>query len=363
VALSWRPFDFLMFRSAWSEGFRAPNLQQQYESGLQRSNNRFDLVRCEAAVRQARIASFTTSCPTVPGVSQSVTSSRQGSAALEPEESTNLTYGGVFETTFLPDEWGTLTFTADWWRVEQENVVGIFGDDNHILLDYVLRLNGGSNAAVVRATPNADDIAEFAGTGIDPVGEILFVNDNYLNLDARKVEGWDFGLYYELDDTPAGDFAFRANAAYLDTFFQDVSTNGALINAAAAAGDIPDALGVDGQGELVRDFGRPEWRYSASLTWRLNEFGAGWFTSYVGDVYDDFNLLNGQPWIIDEYQTHNFYVQYELDQDSDAPTRFRLGVRNLTDEAPPLADTTFGFLGDLHSPQGRYVYLNVRKTF
>lgn len=363
VALSWRPFDFLMFRSAWSEGFRAPNLQQQFESGLQRSNNRFDLIRCEAAVRQGRIASFTTSCPTVPGVQQSVTSSRQGSADLEPEESTNLTYGAVFEATFLPEEWGNLTFTADWWRVEQENVIGIFGDENQILLDYVLRLKGGANPAVVRAAPIADDIAEFAGTRIDPVGEIQFVNDNYLNLDTRQVEGWDFGLYYELDSTPAGDFAFRANAAYLDTFFQDVSANGALINAAAAAGAIPVALEVDGQGELVRDFGRPEWRYSASLTWRLNEFGAGWFTSYVGDVYDDSNLLNGQPWIIEEYQTHNLYVQYELGYDSDAPARFRLGVRNLTDEAPPLADTTFGFLGDLHSAQGRYVYLNVRKTF
>jgi outer membrane receptor protein involved in Fe transport len=363
VALSWRPFDFLMFRSAWSEGFRAPNLQQQFESGLQRSNNRFDLIRCEAAVRQGRIASFTTSCPTVPGVQQSVTSSRQGSADLEPEESTNLTYGAVFEATFLPEEWGNLTFTADWWRVEQENVIGIFGDENQILLDYVLRLKGGANPAVVRAAPIADDIAEFAGTRIDPVGEIQFVNDNYLNLDTRQVEGWDFGLYYELDSTPAGDFAFRANAAYLDTFFQDVSANGALINAAAAAGAIPVALEVDGQGELVRDFGRPEWRYSASFTWRLNEFGAGWFTSYVGDVYDDSNLLNGQPWIIEEYQTHNLYVQYELGYDSDAPARFRLGVRNLTDEAPPLADTTFGFLGDLHSAQGRSVYLNVRKTF
>jgi outer membrane receptor protein involved in Fe transport len=363
VALSWRPFDFLMFRSAWSEGFRAPNLQQQFESGLQRSNNRFDLIRCEAAVRQGRIASFTTSCPTVPGVQQSVTSSRQGSADLEPEESTNLTYGAVFETTFLPEEWGNLTFTADWWRVEQENVIGIFGDENQILLDYVLRLKGGANPAVVRAAPIADDIAEFAGTRIDPVGEIQFVNDNYLNLDKRQVEGWDFGLYYELNSTPVGDFAFRANAAYLDTFFQDVSANGALINAAAAAGAIPVALEVDGQGELVRDFGRPEWRYSASLTWRLNEFGAGWFTSYVGDVYDDSSLLNGQPWIIDEYQTHNLYVQYELGYDTDAPARFRLGVRNLTDEAPPLADTTFGFLGDLHSAQGRYVYLNVRKTF
>ena len=53
VALSWRPFDFLLFRSAWSEGFRAPNLQQQYETGLLRSNNRTDFIRCEAAVRQA----------------------------------------------------------------------------------------------------------------------------------------------------------------------------------------------------------------------------------------------------------------------------------------------------------------------
>src|SRR5690606_6333589 len=56
VAVSWRPFDWMLVRSAWSEGFRAPNLQQQYEAGLQRSNNRTDYLRCEAAVRQARNA-------------------------------------------------------------------------------------------------------------------------------------------------------------------------------------------------------------------------------------------------------------------------------------------------------------------
>jgi iron complex outermembrane receptor protein len=370
VALSWRPTDFLLFRSAWSEGFRAPNLQQQFESGLLRSNNRTDFIRCEAAVRQAENAGtpppvFTTACAGVPGSVQPVTSNRAGSADLEPEESTNMTYGMVFESTFLPSEWGELTFTADWWRVEQSNVIGIFGDDNHILLDYVLRLNGGANPAVVRATPDADDIAAFAGTGLDPVGDILMVDDNYLNLDERTVQGWDFGLYYDLNDTPVGDFSFRINAAFLDKFFQGVSPNGALINAAAAAGDIPPQLSVGGQGNLVRDFGRPEWRYTSTLTWRKDEWGAGWFTSYVGDVFDDFIVLTAtsEPWIIDEYQTHNLYVQYELGYDTDAPTRFRLGVRNLTDEVPPLADTNFGFMGDLHSPQGRYVYLNVRKTF
>jgi hypothetical protein len=177
------------------------------------------------------------------------------------------------------------------------------------------------------------------------------------------VQGIDLGLYYELDDTPIGDFSFRINAAFLDKFFQSVSPAGAIINAAVASGDIPAQLSVAGQGNLVRDFGRPEWRYTSSLTWRMNEWGAGWFTSYVGDVFDDQITLNGQNWIIDEYQTHNLYVQYEHGYETDSPTRFRLGVRNLSDEVPPLASTNFGFLGDLHSPQGRFVYANVRKTF
>jgi iron complex outermembrane recepter protein len=378
VALSWRPLDFLLFRSAWSEGFRAPNLQQQYESGLQRSNLRRDFIRCEAAARQDPAVVFTTTCSKPVGSppnanatyligesSQSVISNRQGSADLEPEESTNLTYGMVFESTFIPEEWGKITFTADWWRIEQSNVVGIFGDDNHILLDYVLRLNGGSNPAVVRAAPTPQDDAAFAGTGLTPVGDIQFVDDNYLNLDERTVQGWDFGLYYDLDDTPLGDFSFRINAAFLDKFFQGVSPNGAVINAAAAAGDIPSALTVGGQGNLVRDFGRPEWRYTSALTWRKDAWGAGWFTSYVGDVEDRFVVLTstGQPWIIEDYQTHNLYVQYEFGRDSDKPMRVRVGARNISDETPPLADTNFGYLGDLHNPAGRFLYVNVRKSF
>jgi iron complex outermembrane receptor protein len=388
VALSWRVFDWMMMRSAWSEGFRAPNLQQQYESGLQRSNLRRDFIRCEAAQRRDPTVIFTTTCSKPAGSpanpdstyligesSQSVISNRQGSAALEPEESTNLTYGFVFESSFLPPEWGEITFTADWWRIEQSNVVGIFGDDNHILLDYVLRIQPGCtsnplpancfNPAVVRAPSTPQDDTAFTGTGLAAVGDIQFVDDNYLNLDERTVQGWDFGLYYDLDDTPLGDFSFRINAAFLDKFFQGVSPNGAVINQAAASGDIPSALTVGGQGDLVRRLGRPEWRYTSALTWRKDAWGAGWFTSYVGDVYDPDIVLTatGQSWIIDDYQTHNLYAQYELGYDTDTPTRFRVGIRNIFNEEPPLADTNFGYLGDLHNPQGRFLYGSIRKTF
>lgn len=177
------------------------------------------------------------------------------------------------------------------------------------------------------------------------------------------MQGWDFGLYYDLDGTAFGDFSFRFNAALLDKFYQGVSGGGVTINQAAASGLIPAQLSVSGQGDLVRDYGRPEWRFTSSLTWRNEAWGAGWFTSYVGDVFDDFNLLNNQPWIIEEYQTHNLYVQYELGHDTDKPLRLRVGARNITNEAPPLAATNFGYLGDLHSAQGRFMYVNVRKTF
>lgn len=380
VALSWRPFDFLMFRSAWSEGFRAPNLQQMFESELQRSNNRTDFIFCEAAARIDATVAFGVSSsgcsrPTTPanavssrlisGATQSVVSNRKGSEALKPEESTNLSYGMVFESSFLPEEYGKLTFTADWWRIEQTNAVGIVGDDNAILLDYLLRLQGvpSGNPLVVRRAADAQQIADFTGTGLAPVGSILFVRDDYLNMDQRTAQGWDFGLYYDLNDTPVGNFAFRVNAALLDKFYQSPTPEVQAILDAKQAGVIRPALNPSGQADLLRNFGRPEWRYTASLSWDLDAWGAGWFTSYVGDVFDNQNNLNSLPWIIDSYQTHNLYVQYEFDHDSNAPTRVRIGARNLFDEVPPLADSNFGFLGELHNPQGRFVYVNVRKTF
>ena len=42
-------------------------------------------------------------------------------------------------------------------------------------------------------------------------------------------------------------------------------------------------------------------------------------------------------------------------------TPIRIGARNLTDEAPPLA--VDGYLGTVHQPYGRYWYASVRKSF
>lgn len=359
IAAAWTVTPWLKLRGSYSEGFRAPNLPQINENGVERSNGRLDYVRCEADIRAGRIASLD-DC----GRSQSVVSDREGSDDLGPEENNSYTAGIVFQPVIANDRFGRVTATVDYWRINQNDVVGIFGDDNQIALDYLLRVRGSSNPAVVRADPTQEDIDDFAGTGLDPVGEIIRVQDSYLNLLPRTIEGIDFTFVYDLDDTAAGDFGLTVNAAHLLTFDQEPSPEAQMIIDAQEAGEIFQGFVVDGAEGLLRQNGNPRWRLSSSLTWRLGNFGAGIFARYVSSVLDTGATLDdGTQFVVDDWAYANVYVQYTFDDGPLDDTRLRLGVRNITDEDPPLADSSFGYLGGLHSSRGRYWYASVRKRF
>lgn len=362
VALSYRPFDFLQFRAAWSEGFRAPNLPQQYERGIIRSNGRTDWIRCEVQLRNGDIANFDACSASV-----SVSSNRSGNKDLTPEESENFTVGMTFESTFIPRRFGRFTATVDYWKIEQTNIIGIFGDANALTLDYLLRVNGSFNPNVERIAPTAQEQLDWDAAGFSGVapGRVSQVIDNYRNLGPREVEGLDIGVMYSIDDTPLGDFDFKFNAAQLLTFYQTPGPEQAQLLAAQAAGTIDATIPVVGAEDLIEQNGRPEWRWTASITWRKGQFGAGYYTSYVGGVEDtSATLADGTRWQVDSVQTHNLYFQYTFDTNDWADgTRLRFGARNIFDTQPPLADSDLGFLGELHSPRGRVVYAQIRKRF
>jgi outer membrane receptor protein involved in Fe transport len=362
VALSYRPFDFLQIRAAWSEGFRAPNLPQQYERGIIRSNGRTDWIRCEVQLRNGAIPNFDACSASV-----SVSSNRSGNTSLTPEESENFTVGMTFESTFIPRRFGRFTATVDYWKIEQTNIIGIFGDANALTLDYLLRVNGSFNPNVERIAPTAQEQADWTAAGFAGVapGRVSQVIDNYRNLGPREVEGLDIGVSYSIDDTPWGDFDLKVNAAQLLTFYQTPGPEQSQLLAAQAAGVIDGTIPIVGAEDLIEQNGRPEWRWTASLTWRYGQFGAGWYTSYVGPVEDtSATLADGTRWEVASMQTHNFYFQYTFDTNDWADgTRIRFGARNIFDEQPPLADSDLGFLGELHSPRGRVVYAQIRKRF
>ena len=363
VAASWTVIPGVSFRGAWSQGFRAPNLVQVNDAGTTRSNTRDDFVICQAQVEKGIIDNLGV-CP-----GAGVISFRSGSDQLQPEDSTSINLGIVLEPKFLPG----LTLTADYWRVEQRGLVGTFGDGNAIALDLLRRLSGGSNPNVVRADPTQEEIDLFAGTSLGAAGDILFVDDPYLNLDSRISKGMDFGLFYNVPDFGIGKFRLRFNAARLDSFVQLAGPDAQELLDGVAAGLLPPEVVVGGLGELAQIDGRPKWRFSSSVNWDTGPVDMSLFASYVGEVWNtsvtrDVPIVSDDPnanfYRVDNFLTVNAAISYTIDNNTALDgTRLRFGINNLFDKDPPLADETYGYLSSLHSPRGRVFRVELRKPF
>ena len=357
IALSWYPHPDFQVRAAYSQGFRAPNLEQINATGIRRVNGgREDWILCQATAQANNTTFDVGDCD-----GNSVESVRSGGPDLQPEENDNISIGLVYEPSFVND----LTLTLDWWRIEQEDVVGIFGDQNQISLDYVLRLQGSSNPNVIRAAPTAAEIALYTAAGLTPAGEIIEVADQYVNLNPREFEGIDIGANWGLDTDRYGNFDFKVNAAYLQEAFQAPSAEAAAILAAVEAGQANAAVDVPGSQDRVQQNGRPEWRGNASMIWRNGGWGAGLFYNYVGEVIDtSVTGPGGEIFEVDPFETVSLYGQYEFEEWLGGDTRIRIGARNITDEDPPIADEfASGYFPSLHSNRGRYWYVDIRKEF
>lgn len=364
VALSWRPTDWLQIRSAWSKGFRAPNLETLNLSVQERfNNNQEDFLRCQAGQASGAAESDIDSCST------SIITRRQGNSELDSEDSENFTIGFVLEPTMIEG----LTVTLDWWEIEQEGVVGLFGRDNHLLLDQVMRFQGSSNPDVVRAAPTSQDQAEIDqynaanGTSLAAVGELLYINDTFTNLQPRTIQGTDLGVIYRIPDTDWGQFTVKFNAAYLIKWEQEASAEVAsLISDVEANPLITGSVSEETVGSQLQIEAKPRWRANASLSWSHDQWSAGVSARYVGKVYDNDVVADADPdkvLKIPGWLTFNTYADYRFEGGALNDTRVRFGIKNLTDEEPPLFDNSRGYSSELHSNRGRYFYLDLLKKF
>lgn len=356
VAAAWDLVDGIRLRGSWSKGFRAPNLEQTKTVQYSRLGSNTDFYRCEADLIAGRIANFG-ACGR--GISYSIFIS--GNPDLKPEESTNWTTGVVIEPAFIPESAGRLTLTADFWSINQSGIVGQFGPQNALVLDYLLRLQGSSNPNVIRAAPTADDTPVFAGTGLPAAGAVIQIRDQFTNLLPQTVQGVDLALLYNVR-TDIGRFNVSLNAARLTKFSRETPPAVQALFDARAAGTIDPATPLTDSSDLIEDRGRPKWRLTGSLTWSLDGFQIGGFAHYVGTVQDtSFLDTNGNPYVLDGQATFNLYAQYRVKGGVLDDTRFRIGARNIFDTQPPI--TADGYLGSLYVPYGRYVYFTIGKRF
>lgn len=338
-AIYWKVGYGLAFRGSVSQSFRAPNLPQFYSDGATVSNNRIDYGAC-------RING--TTCSSV-----STIESRSGNKNLKPEEADNATVGVVYQPTFIPSDFGKLTLTADFWSIREKGVIGVVGGYNAIAYDYYLRLHGSSNPNVVRDAP----------VGAATVGNIAYINDTYQNLQPRMVQGADFSVDYDLDDTAWGDFGLSVNVAKLLKYDQSASPLESLLQSAVASGELP-GLTISSAGNQIKMDGFPEFRGTASFTWRYKGWGAGAFVQYVGEAYDTGPAqVNGEYFPIKDWTTLSLYGQYAFKDGMFGGSTVRIGARNVFDKDPPISASNFGYSGALHNATGRYWYMNLSKKF
>jgi outer membrane receptor protein involved in Fe transport len=337
IAAAWELFRGFKLRGSYSGSFRAPNLPQFYSSGTQVSNTRTDYAFC-------RINGTTCS-------GASTLEVRSGNRNLGPESAKNLSAGIVIQPSGIRN----LVITADYWSIREKNVIGLQGAQNQILYDYLLRLSGSTNPNVVRLDPAAGQT----------VGQLSFVQDDYFNLNPRRLEGFDVELNYAIKDTPIGSFDLDLAAAHLLTFRQSPSAMQQELIDAIAAGTLGTGVNVSGANSLLKQDGNPTWRATANLNWRLGNFRIGALVNYVGSVYDTGpSLVDDRFFKVDSWTTVNLFADISFKEKGLLNgTRFRVGARNLFDKDPPLYSSNYGFLGSLHNPTGRFVYFELSKRF
>ncbi len=375
-ALGWEPTSWGKFRASTSTSFRAPNLITVNEGLVVRNNSQEDAL-LTAALGEEYDSAY------------SIQRVAQGNENLEAEEATNTSVGFVL----TPGD--NLVVTVDKWEIATENTIGLFGERNHILLDTLIRSRGGANECtgnpnVIRGEfiPDNDPDSDTYNANWDPnlckAGNVIRVNDTYLNLDNRTLKGTDYAIEYSVD-TDAGSFSAKFMRVQFDEFLQEASGPMAeLVAASGAGGPLEGLISASGFGDLLGTFDKrayPEVKDSVRLAWKHKRFDAYLSGTKVGS-FEELGVTNnakrsdgtyacsgttsysggtcGQYWTVESMLTLNLTLGYKFKNG----LRVRGQIRNLEDQRAPLADEyTWGFVGDVHSDYGRSYSLEFYQKF
>ncbi len=388
--LDWRPIKPIMIRGSYNEGFRAPNLAMtNYPSRATVGSYDDPYRRPLGGTQDLQFQRLTTI---------------NGNSDLDPETSKGKTLGVVVDVPFVDG----LRFSVDYFNIKQKGLIAgpdasqLRNNDRDLLLaamnaqlaagvpiDQIDLGSGTANYAgnpyIVRDALTAEDRAAFAtynaanpDNRLAPVGVLRNTLTPFSNLNSSEITGYDFNITYNLPAYEWGKVNVSTDWTYLSRFRRV----GGLTGASSTQ------LGLDGNSRV---------RGSFNMVWASNEgqWSAGWSAYYIGAYADsqasisDATYLglfrdadggwSGEPsyvktvdgvhyWKIDDSITYNAFLSKGFTSESNQfidGLNVRLGVRNLTDEKPPLSTHVAGYDASVYNSVavGRVWTLRLSKSF
>lgn len=383
----YRPVEWFTLRGTKGTSYRAPNLRERFLEGTTGFNTVSDpcVVPDEARISDAldpsapdsydasletRDQAVLNACsadgidPTSLGLGQNGTEKFTASTSAEvvtggnlmlvEETSTAKTFGFIFEQPF--SEEFDLTFSLTKFDIEITNSIAEPSAAYSIDQCYS---QDGNDAFCTRI-------------GRDTNGRISDVDASFINVGLETSKGYDYNLYY------AQDFLVGEQNLNVSLDLQATKMDEQIVD---VLGTIDDNVGEP-------DY--PEWRATAQLSFKYDDWRFTWFTRFIGKGEEDFYsdedrgfvdnavacdgfysdsaqttpLLCRPVGATDDYFQHNVSLSYTADD-----FRVAVGVRNVFNEAPPLVDPSGSFsntnipLGVGYDTFGRMPYINFSAVF
>ena len=299
VAVRYQPSSTMLLRASVGTGFRAPSLTELY---IGESVDRPFLV-------DGTVAPTPTQYPVV----------YSGNSDLDPETSTSLFLGGVFEPT------PGLEIGVDYWRFEHKDVI-----DN--------------NAQLI-----VDNEASYPGQVIRPGGPgtpIAVVFADFINIAEQKTDGIDLDVSYGWK-VGKGKLRLKETATQLLSFKRKVSSGRSFES-------------------LAGEYRYPKLRSKTTLAWNNNNYMASLSANYIGGYRDKYyGRISPNTGAVDTHEvdsqlTYDIQLVYHVGSISS----LTVGIDNVTDEEPPFSNSEVqGYDFATHDPRGRFFYAKYTAEF
>ena len=328
-SLRWTPTRQVLMRASYGKGFRAPSLPELYTPSYfgATGGNYDDPARCpQTGSPRDCNTQFTTNLG--------------GNTELVPEKSKNFTAGIVFEPT------QGLSFGADYYRIEIEDVIGIPAEEP------IFSNIPASEAAglIVRYAPGS------AGCANNPAGlpcPVNFGRQQFVNLSVLKTEGVDVNASYRFPSFGWGRLSLSFSGTYLMKWDQTSVGQPTQHLAGQYGGGV--AATVIGSGATG---GFPRWKHNAALTADMGRLQLTLHQLFVGRYADT-----------DPSRDVASYNIFGLNAAYTGIRNFTIsaGVKNLFDTDPPFTRQAqsfqVGYDPALADPTGRFYYASLRYRF
>ena len=377
---SYSPVNWLTFRSTYGTSFRAPNLRELFLQGTSSFQSAPDPCEVPDIARDfdpdtgnpfyvpeddTRDPQVLANCvaegldPTtlaLRGGSTSFQAKSAGNTGLDPEESTAISAGFVFEQPWF--EGFEFAIGLNYFDIEVENTIYEPGLGQILTACY----NSGNFPNDPFCTRRQRD----ATTGF-----LTEVDVTPFNIASQEVSGYDFNANFEFElDVMSTPVTFESDleVTKLDTLRRTITFPG-------SEPLVEDYIGIFGT--TANPFsGSPEWRATFRQTADFNDFTLFWQTRYIDVLTDDDPpsvdaVSQDDVGLAAVVKTSPYFVHDASFSYNAESWNMRVGVQNVFDEAPPQVDneTTGAIsvrnvpLGQGYDVYGRRVFVSIAKEF